>query len=146
MATKTSADSPQYPGWNLDLRWIDGGLDAYYIYPTGIHYNSEGATSAPLSVREVAMMLLMDRLTDKPDWHIRVFEDDVAETWKTEALAWPDEDLWNQIANYHNKPWEESWQPRRPRHILDKECVDYVSAASLAPSAPLGVCLLTFSL
>ncbi|KAK4039740.1 hypothetical protein C8A01DRAFT_36276 [Parachaetomium inaequale] len=131
MAARPSTARPQYPGWNRDLRWTTNGhMDMHMqdvIYPTGIHYNSEGAASAPLSVREVAMMLLMDSLTDKPDWHIKVFDDDVAETWKTdmEALAWPNDVLWKRIANHHNMRWEEPWQPRRPEHILDKECVDY---------------------
>lgn len=33
------------------------------------------------------MMIVMDRLTDQPDWHIKVFDDDIANKWKTEAVA-----------------------------------------------------------
>ncbi|KAK4031840.1 hypothetical protein C8A01DRAFT_41717 [Parachaetomium inaequale] len=91
----------------------------------GIHYNCAGAQSEMLLVREVAMMLVMDRLTDKPDWHIKVFDDEIAERWKTEALAWPNDDLWKRIANldWNRDP---KWQPKTPKNILDRECVDYV--------------------
>ncbi|KAF8330212.1 hypothetical protein F5887DRAFT_97981 [Amanita rubescens] len=33
------------------------------------------------------MMRLMNQLTDKPNWHKKVFDDDIANKWKQEALA-----------------------------------------------------------
>ena len=131
---------PEYPGWNLDLRWHDQAEGRLVTYPMGIHYNSCGAQSDMLLVREIAMMLVMDRLTDKPNWHIKVFDDEIAEKWKTEALAWPNEDLWKRIANLS---WEETetdderWHPKIPKNILDRGCADYVSGHPPPPPPPL---------
>jgi hypothetical protein len=114
-----------YPGWGMDLRWTGPpGKPQQWDYPKGIHYNCVGAESAMILVREVAMMLVMDRLTDKPNWHVKVFDDEIAEKWKTEALAWPDEDLWHRIANIDHS-WR--WSPKMPPNILSKESLDYVS-------------------
>ncbi|KAM6491104.1 Protein of unknown function (DUF4246) domain containing protein [Amanita muscaria] len=38
-------------------------------------------------------MRLMNQLTDKPDWNIKVFDDDIANKWKNEALAVGDVDI-----------------------------------------------------
>lgn len=124
-----AAKMPEYPGWNMDLRWTDQewrqGLGRAVTYPIGIHYNCFGASSAMLLVREVALMLVMERLTDKPDWHVKVFDDEIAEKWKTEALAWPNTDLWDRIAQLD--PSNGRWNPKMPENILDKECLDHVS-------------------
>ncbi|KAK4151114.1 hypothetical protein C8A00DRAFT_36248 [Chaetomidium leptoderma] len=121
----------EYPGWNLDLRWTDQQRESGLVsretrYPMGIHFNCYGGASEMLLVREVAMMLVMDRLTDKPDWHVKVFDDEIAEKWKLEALAWPDDDLWNRISNF-DRYWEQEdrWLPKNAGNILNKECVDY---------------------
>lgn len=124
---------PAYPGWNLDLRWHDQVENRDVTYPMGVHYNCFGAKSPMLLVREVAMMLVMDRLTDKPDWHIKVFHDEIAEKWKTEALAWPNEDLWKRIANVEINS---RWCPDMPKSILNRECVDYVSEPLLSLRRP----------
>ncbi|KAK3377284.1 hypothetical protein B0T24DRAFT_592900 [Lasiosphaeria ovina] len=120
----------QYPGWNLDLRWTaqeHGERDLTRIgYPMGIHYNCYRAKSEMLLVRGVAMMLVMDRLTDKPDWHPKVFDEHIADKWRHEALAWPNSDLWNRISQI--EPWtgrSARYNPRTPKNILSKECVDY---------------------
>ncbi|KAK3899199.1 hypothetical protein C8A05DRAFT_37207 [Staphylotrichum tortipilum] len=126
----------EYPGWNLDLRWTDqqgspGTRGREFTYPMGIHYNCFGADSEMLLVREMAMMMAMERLTDKPNWHVKVFDDEIAGKWKAEALAWPDEDLWERIANpdYPTAHWS-NWNraehgPEMPKNILNQECVDY---------------------
>jgi len=88
-----------------------------------------------LLVREVAMMQVMERLTDKPDWHIKVFNDEIAEKWKVEALAWPNHDLWRRIANIDFDVDERRLDrlPKEPRNILDSGSVDYVSEACAHP-------------
>ncbi|KAM6502959.1 Protein of unknown function (DUF4246) domain containing protein [Amanita muscaria] len=45
------------------------------------------------TLREFTMMRLMNQLTDKPDWNIKVFDDDIANKWKNEALAAEDIDI-----------------------------------------------------
>ena len=136
----------EYPGWNLDLRWLDQtqnrgkpGRHDLVMYPMGIHYNCYGADSQMLLVREVAMMLVMERLTDKPNWHVKVFDDAIAGKWKAEALAWPDKDLWESIAipHYHQatdwNPFDRRYAPTMPKNILNQECVDYVRAHPPSP-------------
>jgi hypothetical protein len=59
----------------------------------GIHGNFFDADSDILPVREVAMMTIMDKLTDKPDWHKKVFDDEIIAKWCKEALEYPDEAL-----------------------------------------------------
>jgi hypothetical protein len=88
----------------------------------GIHHNYSGADSTMITVREGAMMLVMDRLTDKPNWHIKVFDDEIVTKWKAEALAWPEDDLWDRLINC-----DQDDDVDMPTPILDKECVDYVS-------------------
>ncbi|KAK3386423.1 hypothetical protein B0H63DRAFT_467769 [Podospora didyma] len=123
------AEPNQYPGWKLDLRCTDQVWDASpgvdrsaAIYPMGIHPNCRGGNSEMLLVREVAMMLVMDRLTDKPAWHEKVFDDEIADKWRSEALAWPNADLWERIANLPHHTIDET---KPPKHILSKECVDF---------------------
>lgn len=46
-----------------------------------------------LPVREVAMMNIMNKLTDKEDWQKKVFIKSITEKWREEAMAILDEDL-----------------------------------------------------
>ncbi|ROW11546.1 hypothetical protein VMCG_01299 [Cytospora schulzeri] len=66
--------------------------------------------SALLPVREVAMMGIMDRLTDKKDWHKKVFDDAIVEKWREEAMSIPDEE-YLRVAAAPNSDWE-------PGHVL----------------------------
>lgn len=54
------------------------------------------------------MMSIMDHLTDKEDWHKKVFNEEIVSKWRAEALAIPDEQFWmiairdkQQTRNYH---------------------------------------------
>jgi hypothetical protein len=38
-----------------------------------------------LTVRELAMLRFMDTVTDKPDWHVKVFDDEIVQKWKKEV-------------------------------------------------------------
>lgn len=62
----------EYPGLGLPLRYYDRRGERY---PIGAHYNFAAFCSDIIAVREVAMMYVMDRLTDKADWHKKVFDD-----------------------------------------------------------------------
>jgi len=44
-----------------------------------------------LLVREVAMMIIMDRLMDKKDWERKVFDEEIITKWRKEALDYPDD-------------------------------------------------------
>ncbi|UZP45137.1 hypothetical protein NXS19_012949 [Fusarium pseudograminearum] len=90
-----SASPIAYPGLGLDIRHYDE--EAAEIYPIGIHFNCVGSESEILFIREVAMMIVMNELTEKPDWHVKVFDDKIAEKWIEEALALPTEPLYHSI-------------------------------------------------
>ena len=46
-----------------------------------------------LTVRELNMMEMMDKITDKPDWNKKVFDDKLVRRWREEALATEDRDV-----------------------------------------------------
>ncbi|KAM0544342.1 hypothetical protein ACHAPJ_011878 [Fusarium lateritium] len=112
----------RYPGLGLNLRYDptnqNGGRDEFY-YPTAAHPHCTGAISDMLPVREVAMMIVMDRLTDKPDWHLKVFDDSITVKWIEEGLAIPDESLWEDIVELSGRG------PKMPANILDRGCLEY---------------------
>lgn len=86
----------EYPGINVDLRHYPTGLAAK-SYPIGAHGNCAGAESELLPVREVFMMVLMDRLSDKPDWDKKVFDEEIVAKWRKEALEQPEDKLYAQL-------------------------------------------------
>jgi hypothetical protein len=94
-----------YPGLGLPLR--DLVQDKYGFYPIGAHGSNYGADSEPIYVREVAMMDVMEKLTDKPDWNRKVFDDEIVEKWKKEALAVPDQDLYKLATSGKRQYWGE---------------------------------------
>jgi hypothetical protein len=103
-----------YPGVNLPLRcWVKG-------FRMGSCEGVEGASSDLLPMREVAMMLLMDRLTDKPNWHEKVFDDAIVAKWRAEALTQPEDDVYNEIVAEKRIP-----MPKRTR-LITEAAFDYV--------------------
>ncbi|KAK7428198.1 hypothetical protein QQZ08_005264 [Neonectria magnoliae] len=124
----------KYPGFGLDLRYHDQFQSSQRLYPIGVHTNCYGAKSEMLLVREVAMMIVMDRLSDKPDWHLKVFDDAIVKKWTEEALALPVEDMYDEIVRgkmeVDGDGTGDSEQggygfPKRLNSLLDKECLDY---------------------
>jgi hypothetical protein len=113
-----AADTPAaYPGLGLDIRygpWTDEG----YGYPHGASNDGNGTESELLYVRELAMMDVMDKLTDKPDWHKKVFDEEIVAKWRKEALAIPDGELY-KLAH--------SGGDKMPENILNENTVDCVS-------------------
>lgn len=85
------------------------------------------------------MMIVMDRLTDKPDWHQKVFDTAITTGWIEEALSVPVVQLleeivpdgWNSISPRQRPsgPQGEGGHQLRKRLsiILDRHCLDYVS-------------------
>lgn len=82
----------RYPGLKLPLREFNNGGKEFY--PLGMHGNCFGATSDILPVREVAMMAIMEQLTDKESWEKKIFDDVIIAKWRKEALEYPDLLLW----------------------------------------------------
>ena len=89
---------PDYPGLGLDLRHNpEGERDSIGYHPIGAHGSCPNAHSDLLPIREVAMLSIMDRLTDKVDWHTKVFDDSIVSKWREEAMAISDQQF-NHIA------------------------------------------------
>lgn len=112
----------KYPGVNLPLRHLvqegEAGVDFYRL---GSSENFSGVHSELLQVREVAMMILMDRLTDKPNWHEKVFDEAIVAKWRQEALSQDEQDLYSQVVGGKGVR-----KPERTRIITEK-AFDYVS-------------------
>jgi hypothetical protein len=97
---------PAYPGLGLPLRHNNlyrrsrrgppGSNRKPWspFYPIGVNDRSEIVKTPLLPVRELAMMDIMERLTDLPDWHTRVFDDHIVAQWQAEALNIADEYFW----------------------------------------------------
>jgi hypothetical protein len=70
------------------------------------------------------MMHIMDRLTDKVDWHKKVFDEKIVAKWRAEALAYPDKALWVIAATSPNPSI-----PLPITGIMNDETFDYVCAS-----------------
>lgn len=66
-------------------------------YPYGDDLKEEKALSPMLQIREVAMMMIMDKITDKPRWQQKVFNDDIVEKWRKECMGRSEEGLFARI-------------------------------------------------
>jgi hypothetical protein len=96
--------SHEYPGINLPLPHMEAyeqnnaGVD---FYRCGSFPGAPSSLSGLMQVREVAMLVLMDRLTDKPDWNKKVFDDSIVANWRHEALMQDETDLSEAIVTDH---------------------------------------------
>ncbi|KAJ4315637.1 hypothetical protein N0V94_005834 [Neodidymelliopsis sp. IMI 364377] len=99
MSTPAQEDSPDlvakngYQGLGFPL-WEEEDYEIA-CFPLGAHANGAGSTSKPLPVREVAMLSVMETLTDKLDWNKKVFDEEIVAQWCKEALAIPDRYFWD---------------------------------------------------
>ncbi|KAI9162821.1 hypothetical protein HJFPF1_04414 [Paramyrothecium foliicola] len=124
---------PEYPGLPLALRYFeqwDHLKEEGFLYSIGIHVDCWGCKSEMILVREVAMMIVTDRLTDKPDWHIKVFDTAIAEKWIEEGLSIPSRPLHDSITRgrflgKHSDDCDFGQYPRRLETILDRDCLEY---------------------
>jgi hypothetical protein len=92
-----------YPGLGLPLRHSDWTECNYY--PIGAHGNIWGSDSDMITVRELAMMDVMEKLTDKDKWHVKVFDENIVAKWRKEALAIPDLHFWNLAITAKRQYW-----------------------------------------
>lgn len=115
---------PSYPGLGLDLRT---SFDNSSHYPMAAQPNSSDHKSQVLPVRELAMMNVMDKLTDKPDWHKKIFDDTIVTKWRKEALAIPNDQFWKELVDHD---WYTS-DIVIPDDLMDSEVLDYVCVLSI---------------
>ncbi len=128
---------PEYPGWGLPLRHEFESKGTYPSGPHTLHIDSH-----MISVREVAMMYIMDRFTDRNDWHKIIFDEEHLLQWRQDMLAIPDLELKNivyagkhdELINYepaietensseNNSPW---WHIKLTG-IINDAALDFVS-------------------
>lgn len=102
-STDISPSRLEYPGLGLPLRF--NNEDGRFFYPHGAHANCRNSTSDLVAVREVAMMNIMEKLTDKVDWHKKVFDDEIVAKWRQEALAVPNNVYWRMATGAKIQQW-----------------------------------------
>lgn len=131
-----STSRHEYPGLGLPLR--HDGRGGSGSYPIGGHDNCYGSASDIISVRELAMMNVMEKLTDKEDWHKKVFDDNIVAKWRDKALAIPDKQYWDLATRAKRQLWiqghdepqiddSRSGFVRKLEHIMDEPTFEAVS-------------------
>lgn len=72
-------------GWDLDFEfpYDSDGHERF------AHGANDWKLEHRLTVREVSMLGLMNALTDKLNWNEKVFDEEIIEKWRQEALAMP---------------------------------------------------------
>lgn len=95
------------------------------------------------------MMYVMDRLTDKADWHKKVFDDAIVSKWRKEAFEIPDEYFWAEATGAKGRQTADGQVrniitryiggkikgEKRLENIMSQEAFDYVRPPS-PPSPP----------
>lgn len=128
-----ASPKPVYPGLGLPLR--HDKQDDYNFFPIGAHGGCYGADTEPLNIREVAMMSVMESLTDKVDWHLKVNNDTIVSKWRTEALAVPNDHWFNLAtsaktvhyqADGHVHLHSDSVDVMIPENIMSKTAFEFV--------------------
>ncbi|PPR02043.1 hypothetical protein CVT24_011203 [Panaeolus cyanescens] len=85
--------SNRLPGFGLPLNYVPRKTDKDYIgplLPNAISLGelvSENVALSATTLREISMLRFMNAITDKPDWHVKVCDDDIVKKWKAEVLA-----------------------------------------------------------
>jgi hypothetical protein len=121
----------QYPGLGLPLRYIPKHDYGYYPGSASLH----GSESELILVRELAMMDVMEKLTDKLDWHKKVFDDAIVEKLEKEMLAIPDDTLYH-LATTGKARWgeREDGIDSKPEGIMNPTAFKYVGTSSSTSS------------
>ncbi|KAK9445692.1 WD40 repeat 2 [Metarhizium brunneum] len=74
------------------LKRPGSGLPLHYLPPSKKHFpifmgdEERDWSAATLLIREVCMLKMIDQLTDKPEWWLKVRDPDITAKWKAEAL------------------------------------------------------------
>lgn len=82
------------PGFGIPL---DYEIPRDYRSPKAFAHGIKEGFAPRLLVRELAMLQLMDAITDKPSWHVKIFDEIIVERWHAEATAMPlvSEHVWD---------------------------------------------------
>lgn len=105
-----------YPGIDLELRHVPETQ-----YPVGFP-GTDGGESDTLQMREVAMMMLMDQITDKPNWQEKVFDESIVQKWRQEARTLSEAPLFQRIMLE-----KETIRIPQPKKIISEQCFEFAS-------------------
>ncbi|KAL2068784.1 hypothetical protein VTL71DRAFT_15122 [Oculimacula yallundae] len=86
------------PGLNLPLNWTPQNL--FPVALSAADVSEERTTLYLTTLREFTMLRIMNTLTDKPNWEEKVFDDVIAEKWKSEAMATPGQDVSQNMVDW----------------------------------------------
>jgi len=86
----------QRPGLDLSLRHYDDDPDVFpnlcrKLGDTNHPAPKDSWRSNTFTIRERAMLWFMDRITDKPSWNTKVFDDEIVGNWKAELESFVSE-------------------------------------------------------
>ncbi|KAI9644397.1 hypothetical protein NHQ30_007754 [Ciborinia camelliae] len=124
---------PDYPGLGFPVRLDPQDHDP--VYNIGTCGGSCGADSDLLPVRELAMMSIMDRLTDKEEWHKKVFDEPIPDKqfWR---LAIRDKSQWrDRLGKFLLRDGYMSDSMKPLTGIMSARTFDYGSACQLQSKA-----------
>lgn len=109
----------KYLGVDLPLRFFPYPSDDEGCYSIGAHSRTHEPLSTLILVREAAMMVLMEQLTDKPNWHELVFDDEIVATWREDALTRDEQSIFDTVLE-DNVVTGEIRMPREQRIITER--------------------------
>ncbi|KAL2753308.1 hypothetical protein ACRALDRAFT_2029173 [Sodiomyces alcalophilus JCM 7366] len=91
------------PGFGLPLKSIpsDDKAGPLPVFPSPLLGTWQAST---LTIRELYMLWFVEQITNKPDWHIKVFNDEIVSKWKDE-IANVD---WISAVGYEHGPFSDA--------------------------------------
>ncbi|KAG6909616.1 hypothetical protein DXG01_016398 [Tephrocybe rancida] len=95
--------SPQLrlPGFDLPLNHNEPTKPGNVLFKNPLNKNDFGNGMLRLTtLREFAMLNIMNKVTDKPDWQTKVFDDVIAQKWKDEMQSSPGADVTEAMASW----------------------------------------------
>ncbi|KIM39109.1 hypothetical protein M413DRAFT_447453 [Hebeloma cylindrosporum] len=94
------------PGCGRPLNYIPKQSDPDYIGElfknalSSVEIESHEVAMSMTTLREFAMLQFMNSVTDKPDWHIKINNPEIAAKWKNEVLNSDDHDFTDAMADW----------------------------------------------
>ena len=67
-----------------------GGIPIHYVLPgeKRVAHGVDDWEQVPIiTARELAIVAVMNTLTDKPEWQVKIFDDQIVNEWRKEAFA-----------------------------------------------------------
>ncbi len=80
-----ASTAKQFPGLGLPIDHEGKGLATFPLAVGDRPWTSNGVT-----LREQRMLDFVSQITDKPDWEVKVFDEDIVSRWRAEADVRPE--------------------------------------------------------